>query len=72
MTTARTDTDIPPSGEASGMYVGRFIVVAPNRAGYRVSSRSFPNRQVTEREEALTVGPTPDAPETDNPYISYN
>ena len=54
------------------MYVGRFIVVAPNRAGYRVSSRSFPNRQVTEREEALTVGPTPDAPETDNPYISYN
>ncbi len=54
------------------MYIGRFIVVAPNRAGYRVSSRSFPNRQVTAREEALTVGPTPDAPETDNPYISYN
>ena len=54
------------------MYVGRFIVVAPNRAGYRVSSRSFPNRQVTAREGALTVGPTPEAPETDNPYISYN
>jgi IMP cyclohydrolase len=54
------------------MYVGRFIVVAPDRAAYRVSSRSFPNRQVIEREGALTVAPTPDAPETDNPYISYN
>jgi IMP cyclohydrolase len=54
------------------MYVGRFIVVGPGIAAYRVSSRSFPNRQVVEREDALTVGPTPDAPETDNPYISYN
>jgi IMP cyclohydrolase len=54
------------------MYVGRFIVVAPDRAAYRVSSRSFPNRRVIEREGALTVAPTPDAPETDNPYISYN
>jgi IMP cyclohydrolase len=54
------------------MYVGRFIVVAPNRAAYRVSSRSFPNRQVIERDGLLTVAPTPDAPETDNPYISYN
>lgn len=54
------------------MYVGRFIVVAPDRAAYRVSSRSFPNRHIIEREGALTVAPTPDAPETDNPYISYN
>jgi IMP cyclohydrolase len=54
------------------MYVGRFIVVAPNRAAYRVSSRSFPNRKVIERDGALTVVPTADAPETDNPYISYN
>ncbi len=54
------------------MYVGRFIVVAPDRAGYRVSSRSFPNRRVIERDGALTVVPTADAPETDNPYISYN
>jgi IMP cyclohydrolase len=54
------------------MYVGRFIVVAPDRAAYRVSSRSFPNRRVIEREGALTVAPTEDAPETDNPYISYN
>jgi IMP cyclohydrolase len=54
------------------MYVGRFIVVAPGVGGYRVSSRSFPNRQVVDRDGTLTVAPTPDAPETDNPYISYN
>ncbi|MFB6071732.1 MAG: IMP cyclohydrolase [Halobacterium sp.] len=54
------------------MYVGRFVVVGPEVAAYRVSSRSFPNRQVVEREGALTVAPTPDAPETDNPYVSYN
>ncbi|MDH5018787.1 IMP cyclohydrolase [Halobacterium rubrum] len=54
------------------MYVGRFVVVGPDVAAYRVSSRSFPNRQVVEREGALTVAPTPDAPDTDNPYVSYN
>ncbi|RXK50403.1 IMP cyclohydrolase [Halorientalis pallida] len=56
------------------MYVGRFVVVAPDRAAYRVSSRSFPNRRIVAREggTTLTVGPTDDAPETDNPYISYN
>jgi IMP cyclohydrolase len=54
------------------MYVGRFVVVGPEVAAYRVSSRSFPNRRVVTREDALTVGPTEDAPETDNPYIAYN
>ncbi|USZ66782.1 IMP cyclohydrolase [Halorussus salilacus] len=54
------------------MYIGRFLIVAPDVAAYRVSSRSFPNRQVIERDGALTVAPTDDAPETDNPYISYN
>ena len=54
------------------MYVGRFIVVGPGVGAYRVSSRSFPNRQIVEREGTLTVTPTPDAPETDNPYIAYN
>ena len=54
------------------MYVGRFIVVAPGRAAYRVSSRSFPNRRVIDRGGTLTVAPTEAAPETDNPYISYN
>ena len=54
------------------MYVGRFVVVGPDVGAYRVSSRSFPNRKITRREEALTVGPTADAPETDNPYVAYN
>ncbi|WP_436346257.1 IMP cyclohydrolase [Natronorubrum sp. FCH18a] len=54
------------------MYVGRFVVVGPDVGAYRVSSRSFPNREITAREDALTVGPTEDAPETDNPYVSYN
>ena len=54
------------------MYIGRFIVVGPGLGAYRVSSRSFPNRRITDREGLLTVGPTPDAPETDNPYVAYN
>jgi IMP cyclohydrolase len=54
------------------MYVGRFVVVAPGIGAYRVSSRSFPNRRIVEREDALTVEPTPDAPPSDNPYIAYN
>jgi IMP cyclohydrolase len=54
------------------MYVGRFIVVGPGVGAYRVSSRSFPNRRIVDREGILTVTPTPGAPETDNPYISYN
>jgi IMP cyclohydrolase len=56
------------------MYVGRLLVAGPGLGAYRVSSRSFPNRRVVAREdgETLTVGPTPDAPETDNPYVSYN
>jgi IMP cyclohydrolase len=54
------------------MYVGRFVVVAPTVGAYRVSSRSFPNRQAVRRGGTVTVEPTPEAPETDNPYISYN
>jgi IMP cyclohydrolase len=54
------------------MYVGRFLAVGPELGAYRVSSRSFPNRRAIEREDTVTVGPTADAPETDNPYIAYN
>ena len=54
------------------MYVGRFIVVGPDAGAYRVSSRSFPNRRIIERDGALTVVPTADAEATDNPYVSYN
>jgi len=56
----------------TGMYVGRFLIAAPGIAAYRVSSRSFPNRRIVDRGGRLTVVPTPDAPETDNPYVSYN
>jgi len=54
------------------MYVGRFVVVGPEVAAYRVSSRSFPNRQIVERGDSLTVVPTAEAEATDNPYVSYN
>lgn len=54
------------------MYVGRFVVIGPSIGAYRVSSRSFPNRKIVERDGALTVVPTDDAEETDNPYVSYN
>ncbi len=54
------------------MYVGRLLVVAPGLGAYRVSSRSFPNRRIAARGDRLTVEPTPDAPPTDNPYVSYN
>jgi IMP cyclohydrolase len=54
------------------MYVGRFLVVGPGLGAYRVSSRSFPDREAVDRGGTVTVGPTDDAPETDNPYISYN
>ncbi len=54
------------------MYLGRFLVVTPTVAAYRVSSRSFPDRQIVERDGALAVIPTPDAEPTDNPYVSYH
>ena len=55
------------------MYVGRFIVVAPGIGAYRVSSRSFPHRQITSRNDhTLVVEPTSDAEPTDNPYVSYH
>ena len=54
------------------MYVGRFLVVGPGVGAYRVSSRSFPNRQAIDRGDTITVGPTADAEATDNPYVSYN
>lgn len=54
------------------MYVGRFVVIAPSVGAYRVSSRSFPDRHIVTRDGTLTVEPTPEAPATENPYISYN
>ncbi len=54
------------------MYIGRFLVVGPTVGAYRVSSRSFPDRKIIERGDSLTVVPTAEADETDNPYVSYN
>ncbi|NLD44741.1 MAG: IMP cyclohydrolase [Chloroflexi bacterium] len=59
------------------MYIGRFVIVGQTPAGewylgYRVSSRSFPNRRIVVQEDRAVVLPTPDAPPSDNPYISYN
>jgi IMP cyclohydrolase len=71
-TARNTDTSMYARLPASDMYVGRFLVVGPEIGAYRVSSRSFPNRRAIDRDGTVTVGPTEDAPETDNPYISYN
>lgn len=54
------------------MYIGRFLIVAPDVAVYRVSSRSFPDRQMVDQDGRVSVVPTGEASETDNPYISYN
>ncbi|NLX35166.1 MAG: IMP cyclohydrolase [Chloroflexi bacterium] len=59
------------------MYIGRFVVVGQTPAGtpylgYRVSSRSFPNRRIAVGDDRAVVLPSADAPPTDNPYVSYN
>lgn len=54
------------------MYIGRFLVVGPQWAAYRVSSRSFPHRKIIDRDGALAVIPTEAAAPTDNPYVSYH
>jgi IMP cyclohydrolase len=59
------------------MYIGRFVVLGKTAAnqwylGYRVSSRSFPNRVIRLLEDRAVVVPTADAPPSNNPYISYN
>jgi IMP cyclohydrolase len=61
------------------MYVGRIVAIGRNLAGqgaalYRVSSRSFPNRQAVLLDQAIAIVPKPGY-ENDikkNPYIAYN
>ncbi len=61
------------------MYVGRIVAIGMNKTGqvaamYRVSSRSFPNRQSKKIGDAVAIVPKKGF-ETDifkNPYISYN
>ncbi|MGI6374633.1 MAG: IMP cyclohydrolase [Anaerolineae bacterium] len=59
------------------MYIGRFVVLGQTPdgtpyLGYRVSSRSFPNRRIVIGEDRAVVLPTVGAPPSENPYISYN
>lgn len=60
------------------MYLGRIISIGSNEKGsyasYRVSSRSFPNRQSVVNGKKVAIVPT-EGSEDDiykNPYISYN
>lgn len=61
------------------MYIGRIVAFGMTKSGrvaamYRVSSRSFPNRQAVENSGKIAIVPRPGA-EGDlakNPYISYN
>lgn len=59
------------------MYIGRFVLAGRTSSGrpflgYRVSSRSFPNRRIVLTQDTAVVLPTADAPASDNPYIAYN
>lgn len=61
------------------MYVGRIVGIGANLAGqacglYRVSSRSFPNREAVALDQAIAILPK-EGHENDiykNPYIAYN
>jgi IMP cyclohydrolase len=61
------------------MYIGRIVAVAATKDGrlcaaYRVSSRSFPNRTASQKEQSVSIVPK-EGFETDvfkNPYIAYN
>jgi IMP cyclohydrolase len=58
------------------MYVGRIVVVGRSESrcwvGYRVSSRSFPNRRASVRGESILVSPVDPRDLERNPYIAYN
>ncbi len=60
------------------MYLGRIISIGSNENGsiaaYRVSSRSFPNRQTVVNGQKAAIVPTAGSEDDiyKNPYISYN
>jgi IMP cyclohydrolase len=58
------------------MYVGRIVIVGRTEersfAGYRVSSRSFPNRRAEVRNCDILVSPLDPKDLAKNPYIAYN
>lgn len=58
------------------MYVGRIVVIGRSDGGsfvgYRVSSRSFPNRRAEVRGKSIMVSPLDPNDLAKNPYIAYN
>ncbi len=58
------------------MYVGRIVVIGKSDGrsfvGYRVSSRSFPNRRAEVRGKSIMVSPLDPNDLAKNPYIAYN
>jgi IMP cyclohydrolase len=59
------------------MYVGRFVAIGKTNgrlwAGYRVSSRSFPNRYAVKLDESTAAVMARDVKNLEkNPHISYN
>lgn len=58
------------------MYVGRIVVIGKSNersfVGYRVSSRSFPNRRAEVRGRSVMVSPLDALDLAKNPYIAYN
>ena len=61
------------------MYVGRIVSIGMTKSGktvamYRVSSRSFPNREASITNEKISIIPKPgfESDISKNPYIAYN
>ena len=61
------------------MYAGRIVAVGRTRAGklaamYRVSSRSFPNREAQLKDNLVSIVPKKgwESDVFKNPYIAYN
>ncbi|MDO5851310.1 MAG: IMP cyclohydrolase [Methanobacteriaceae archaeon] len=60
------------------VYLGRIVAIGSNENGvygaYRVSSRSFPNRQAVITNDKVAIVPTKGSEDDiyKNPYISYN
>ncbi|MBR2372818.1 MAG: IMP cyclohydrolase, partial [Lentisphaeria bacterium] len=61
------------------MYLGRIVAIGMTKSGragafYRVSSRSFPNRQTVKMGDKVAVMPRPgfEGDLQKNPYITYN
>ncbi|MDI6645331.1 MAG: IMP cyclohydrolase, partial [Methanobacteriaceae archaeon] len=60
------------------MYLGRILAVGSNKSGnivaYRVSSRSYPNRETKAFENRVAVIPKKGHEKDvfENPYIAYN